>query len=142
MQRPDDAETASIEEELLGLFRRLSISEAKWLIRMLLKNYSPIQVPEDVALRYFPFLPPALLRVQIYFEAAVNSLDGESIRQMPAQPAKDIEALLTASVSNDIRPQVGVMIAQPRREKARGIRHCCQLAGANQFSVERKHDGE
>lgn len=34
------------------------------------------------------------------------------------------------------------MISQLQHEKARGIRHCCQLAGPKWMSAERKYDGE
>jgi hypothetical protein len=38
--------------------------------------------------------------------------------------------------------QLETMISLPAFEKARSIRHCCQLFGDGEISVERKYDGE
>jgi DNA ligase-4 len=39
------------DESLSRIFRVLNSSEAKWMIRMLLKNYSPVHVPETLAMQ-------------------------------------------------------------------------------------------
>lgn len=39
--------------DLIKIFWRLRGLEAKWLVRMLLKSYSPIHVPEKVAMQHF-----------------------------------------------------------------------------------------
>ena len=136
------AEVSCIQEELSKIFRRLHSSHAKWFVRMLLKTYDPVNIPEHLTLQCYHFLLPSLLRVQNSFGAAIQYLGGEIIKKMPFRPAKDVEMLLIASAFHDIKPQIGVMIAQPYREKARSIQHCGQLVGAKRVSVERKYDGE
>lgn len=42
----------------------------------------------------------------------------------------------------EIRPRAGIMVGLPVFEKARSIKHCCQLVGRREVSVERKYDGE
>jgi DNA ligase 4 len=42
----------------------------------------------------------------------------------------------------ELRPQVGIMITWPVYQKARGIKHCCQLAGQRLLSIEWKYDGK
>jgi hypothetical protein len=42
-------EPIRINNALSVVFRRLNSSEAKWMVRMLLKNYSPVHVPETLA---------------------------------------------------------------------------------------------
>jgi DNA ligase-4 len=133
------AELNNIQEELSRIFRRLHSSHAKWLVRMLLKTYGPVSIPERLTLRCFHFLLPSLLCVQNSFEPAIQYLGGETIKKMPFRPIKDLEMLLLASAFHNIKPRIGVMISQPRREKARSIKHCGQLVGAKRISVERKY---
>jgi DNA ligase-4 len=49
---------------------------------------------------------------------------------------------LRESISPEIRPRVGTMIGLPSFEKARSLKHYCQLADNKEISVERKYDGE
>ncbi|KAH8800850.1 hypothetical protein F5884DRAFT_838055 [Xylogone sp. PMI_703] len=84
----------------------------------------------------------SLLTLQNSFEAAVKLLDEPTIDSIPFQVASDAEGALTEIANNELRPQVGVMIGRPIHEKARSIKHCCQLAGQRRMSVERKYDGE
>ena len=81
-------------DALSVIFRRLNSSEAKWMVRMLLKSYSPVQVPEILAMRQFHFLLSDLLSFQKSFEAAVKLLSGPIVSRMPAHATKDVESLL------------------------------------------------
>ncbi|KFA53376.1 hypothetical protein S40293_09397 [Stachybotrys chartarum IBT 40293] len=127
---------------LSNLFQGLHSSEAKWMIRMLSKNYSPAHVPETVVMSEFHFLLPDLLRFQSIIQAAVELLDTSTIRCMPIQPAADARDGLREAARLELKPQVGTIAARPIYEKARSIKHCCQLAGTRRMSVERKYDGE
>ncbi|KAH8800812.1 hypothetical protein F5884DRAFT_890523 [Xylogone sp. PMI_703] len=131
-----------IDDLLSRVFWALKSSEAKWTVRMLSKNYSPVCVPELLAMRHFHFLLLSLLIFQNSLEAAVKLLDEPIIGSIPFQVASDAEGALTEIANNELRPQVGVMIGRPIYEKARSIKHCCQLAGQRRMSVERKYDGE
>ncbi len=51
-----------VSDELSAIFRRLHSSEAKWRIRLLPKNFSPVHIPEKSTLRCFHFLLPGLLQ--------------------------------------------------------------------------------
>ena len=48
--------------ELVKIFRRLHSSEAKWMIRLLLKDLRLVEMPEAVTLLCFHFLLPDLLK--------------------------------------------------------------------------------
>jgi DNA ligase-4 len=124
------------------VFRVLQSSEAKWMIRMMSKNYSPARVPEALVMSRFHFLLPDLLRFQNSIPAAVGLLGNPTIRHMPIQPAVDTYSELKEIASRELEPQVGIMTARANYEKARSINHCCQLAGPRRMSVERKYDGE
>ncbi|KAK0710403.1 hypothetical protein B0T21DRAFT_415962 [Apiosordaria backusii] len=68
---------------LSEVFRYLHSSEAKWMIRLLSKNYGPAHVPEALAMGQFHFLLPDLLRFQNSIQAAVGLLEKPAIRCMP-----------------------------------------------------------
>ncbi|KAH7124781.1 hypothetical protein EDB81DRAFT_847037 [Dactylonectria macrodidyma] len=99
-------------------------SETKWMIRIISKNYSPARVPETLVM------------------TAVGLLGSPTIRHMPIQPAVDTCDKLKEIASMELESQAGIMIVRTTCEKARSIRHYCQLAGPRRMSVERKYDGE
>ncbi|KAH7308931.1 hypothetical protein B0I35DRAFT_359966 [Stachybotrys elegans] len=127
---------------LSRVFQVLHSSEAKWMIRLISKSYSPVCIPEWLVMSKFHFLLPDLLRLQNTIPAAVRLLDRPTIRHMPIQPAADAYYELRKIASRELEPQVGIMTARPTYRKARSIRHCCQLAGPRRMSMERKYDGE
>ncbi|KAH7109337.1 hypothetical protein EDB81DRAFT_769177 [Dactylonectria macrodidyma] len=130
------------DEGLSIVFRVLQSSETKWMIRIISKNYSPARVPETLVMSRFHFLLPDLLRFQNSIPAAVGLLGSPTIWHMPIQPAVDTCDELKEVASRELEPQAGIMTARATHEKARSIRHCCQLAGLRRMSVERKYDGE
>ena len=128
---------------ILGtLLHRLQSWEAKWLVRMVLKNFSPVVVPEHLAMDQFHFVLRDLLDLQNSFEAAVGTLGRASIRQLPPRPARDCQAALKLAIMEDLVPQIDVMVQRPQYHKARSIKHCCEIARSRQMSLERKYDGE
>ena len=112
-----------VDKVFSTIFRRLYSSEAKWMVRMLLKTYSPVLIPEKPTMHRFHFLLPDLLSFQNTFEAAVKLLQAPSIQRMPFHVAKDIKPLLKESAIHSLTPQVGVMVLQPTYEKARSIKY-------------------
>jgi DNA ligase 4 len=127
---------------LSTLLHRLQSWEAKWFVRLVLKNFSPVIVPEQVAMDQFHFLLRDLLDLQSSFDAAVAVLSRARISQLPPRPAGDCQAALKFGVMGELVPQVGVMVKMPPYEKARSIKHCCQMAESRHMSLERKYDGE
>ena len=127
---------------LTPTIRRLKSSEAKWLIRMIMKSYSPVEIPEYAALHGFHFMMPRLLSIQNSFEASTKLLANPEIAKLPFRPSKQFEAALLPFVSAKIEPQLGVMIRKQSLYKARSIKHCVKMAKARVMSIERKYDGE
>ena len=128
---------------ILGtLLHRIQSWEAKWLVRMVLKNFSPVVVPEHLAMDQFHFVLRDLLDLQNSFEAAVTILGRARIRQLPPRPARDCQAALKLGIMDDLVPQIDVMVQRPPYHKARSIKHCCEMARSRQMSLERKYDGE
>lgn len=128
---------------LYPILKRLTSAEAKWLMRMILKSYSPVVlIPERTVLEEFHFLLPNLLAIQNSLEAALNTLDHEDLRDFPIKPpVKDRHALYERAAIH-VLPKLGVMIQRQPYYKARTINHCAQMAGRRTMNVERKYDGE
>ncbi|KAI9827687.1 MAG: hypothetical protein M1819_006887 [Sarea resinae] len=130
------------EQILEPLFHRLSSRDAKWLTRMILKDYSPVLLPEALVLKLVHFLLPDLLQVQASFEAAVGLLRGPMLGRYPSQPGRDVEDLLRDHAAKALIPTVGVKVGRVPFLKARSTKHCAKMAGIRRMSMERKYDGE
>ncbi|PGH00774.1 hypothetical protein AJ79_08112 [Helicocarpus griseus UAMH5409] len=132
----------SVDEALGPIFRRLTSREAKWFTRLILKELSPITLPSSLVLRNFHFLLPDLLWLQDSLKVAIDILDRDSIKRLPSRPDPQYAKLLASLVSPHIPLTVGVKVGRPMFHKARGVKHCCRIAGKRTMSVERKYDGE
>ena len=72
---------------LTPILHRMSARDMKWLTRMILKDYTPVVLPEGLVLRCFHFLLPDLLKFQVSFDFAFDlfrvvlfySFDGNSV---------------------------------------------------------------
>jgi DNA ligase 4 len=130
-----------IDYTLSRIFRALKSSEAKWIVCILSKNYSPVCIPESLAIYQFYFLLPDLLKFQNSFAATVKLLDEPTICCMPFRTEKDTRGLKEIA-NNKLKPQVGLIVMRPTLEKARSIKYCCQLASRRQISIEQKYNSE
>lgn len=129
-------------DELLSIFRRLHSVETKWLIRLLLKDLRPAEISALLALRQFHFMVPDLLKIRTSLVDALEFLSCDVILQMPQSPTPGMEKQLKESALAEIQPLVETMIGLQPFQKARNIKHCCQLAANKVVSVEWKYDGE
>jgi DNA ligase-4 len=127
-----------INSLLSSLYTRLQSRDAKWLTRMILKDYSPVVVPETLVYRLYHHLLPSLLKVQAEFSAALQLLE-----QLPSNGLSSLSpsALEMDSVVT-ILPRVGVKVGRPPFLKGRSIKHCIDIARNRRMSVEKKYDGE
>ncbi|KAK5058533.1 hypothetical protein LTR84_010796 [Exophiala bonariae] len=142
-------------EILHPILKRLSSQEIKWLMRMILKSYSPALLPEQTILRKFHFILPELLTIQNSFEAALATLDhetlnGELVRKVDKPEEEEELSSLYTKAARVIRPILGVMVQRQSYQKARSMRHCIQIStpkdpdrqGTLPMQIERKYDGE
>ncbi|KAI1615402.1 DNA ligase, partial [Exophiala viscosa] len=134
--------TKRLDEILTPVLRHLTPPHTKWLVRMILKSYTPIHIPEATVLQRFHFLLPDLLAVQNSFDAAVEILEHDNIKALPYNPVGQSRDVYLGLCAAHIRPKLGVMITRTQYEKARSIKHCCDMARQRHMSVERKYDGE
>ncbi|ODH52880.1 hypothetical protein GX48_01074 [Paracoccidioides brasiliensis] len=133
---------ANVDEALSPVFRRLTSREAKWFTRIILKDISPITLPALFVLRNFHFLLPELLLVQDSFGAVLDLLSCDPMRRFPPRPDPQYAKLQVSFAASHIPLTVGIKVGRPMFYKARGVKHCCKMAGRRTMSVERKYDGE
>lgn len=130
-----------IDATLSNLVHRMEPLEAKWLMRLILKDLSPLHLDENLVLRAFHFLLPNLLCFQRNFFTAVSLLMDE-FREYPECPDPASAKVFQRSVGQKLRPVVGTKVGRPEFCKARGIDHCLSMVGARTWVAERKYDGE
>ncbi|EPS34939.1 hypothetical protein PDE_09904 [Penicillium oxalicum 114-2] len=131
-----------IESALSPLYQRLSSRDAKWLTRMILKNYAPITLPENFTLSQFHVLLPHLLQFQNNFESALHTLSLEPMNKFPPRPDRFLIPQLCSAVLEHLQPRIGYKIGRPEYYKARSTKHCYDLIKGRRMSLERKYDGE
>ena len=127
---------------LTPILLRLQSIEAKWFIRMLLKSYHPVQIPEKITMEQFHFLLPDLLAIQDCFGAAMEILNRAELVQLPRRVSKTDAAVLKRRLTGHLTPKIGIMIKRQAYFTARSIKRCCQMANQRVMSVEQKYDGE
>lgn len=136
---PGSSET---RDALIGnILKRLHPREAKWLVRLILKDFTPVQLDETEILRGYHFLLPGILRFQDRFDAAVTLLKG-ALNDYPSHPDPRSERLHFQSAAKYLQPTVGIKVGRPNFHKARGIDHCLGMMGESRWVLERKYDGE
>lgn len=132
----------SMDDTFSPIFRRLTSRDAKWFTRLIMRDYSPVELPVPLTLRNFHFLLPDLLLFQDSFQAALEILDKEPIKRFPALPDAQYAKILSRIAIDYVSPRIGIKVGRPQFYKARSIKHCCRMIGKREMSLEKKYDGE
>ena len=130
-----------IDNELKNIITRLESWEAKWLVRLLLRDYCIIELDERVVTRHYHFLLPELLAFQNDYEAAFDVLKGE-LSCYPAVPESWEEEPMRVEAAKRLKARVGVKIGRPTFLKAWSLGNCFKLVGDGAWAAEVKYDGE
>ncbi|EFX02445.1 ATP dependent DNA ligase domain containing protein [Grosmannia clavigera kw1407] len=152
----DSNKSVLMRDRVLGhLYRRLSARDAKWLTRLILKDYRPIVLDQATVFRAFHPAFPLALRVHSDFVTAMQSLgqgDTEGQEQQEGKPVSQSGAssgfsgcLATqpkVSRAYSHCPRLGVKVGRQPWAKARSIKHCLAMGKGRRMSCERKLDGE
>ena len=125
--RSANVERLDIDDGLQLIYRRLQSREAKWFTRMILQDYTPLDIPEAVVYRCIDHQLPMIMKLHDNFEDAIKVLESVSA-------STDTDAVL--------RPRIGVKVGRPSYRPARGIKHAVQSIKGRKMSIERKYDGE
>lgn len=129
------------DEELKDILMRLDSWEAKWLIRLVLRDHCTIALDENYILGQYHFLLPDLLMFQNDFDAVFDMLRGE-LSCYPAVPGSLEEKSMRLEAADKLRPVVGVKVGRPTFRKAWSFKHCFQMVGSHAWAAENKYDGE
>jgi DNA ligase-4 len=139
--RSSKAPTSSSDDLLGDIFCRLKSFEAKWLTRLILKDFSPVVLDEYLVLNAYHFLLPSLLKFQDSFSAAIDLLRGP-FSDIPSSTTDPFaERTFKRQAAKLLSPQVGVKVGRPQFLQARSMENCVKLANQQTWSVERKYDG-
>jgi DNA ligase-4 len=133
--------SSSFDEVWSDIFCRLKSYEAKWLARLILKNFSPVVLDEYLVLNEYHFLLPGLLKFQNSFTAAVELLRGQFVDYPSKTTCFVSELAFKRQAVKLLSPQIGVKVGRPQFLKARSMENCVKLANQQKWSVERKYDG-
>ncbi|MCJ1245610.1 hypothetical protein MMC30_002814 [Trapelia coarctata] len=140
--RQNTATGVNVDGELSSIYHRLTPCEAKWFTRMLLKDYSPVTLPEGPVLRCFHHLLPGIMKMHDNFESAVGLLRGSELDWASAMPSPAEAKRQKTRAARHLVPSVGVKIGRPFFLKAWSVEHTVQLAHGRRMNLERKYDGE
>lgn len=136
-----EATAKNTEAVLRDLLLQMHSSEAKWFVRMILKDYRRIALPEALIIYKVHYLLPALLKVRNELSVAVASLNHLNAKKN-ASSSGGPNSTNGRADEDILSPRVGVKVGRPTYLKARSIKHCCDMAGGRRMSLERKYDGE
>ncbi|TLD20577.1 hypothetical protein PspLS_08737 [Pyricularia sp. CBS 133598] len=125
---------------LQQLYNRLEPNQAKWLTRLVLKDYSPVDLNPIHILKGLDPLFPVLLKIYDDLPTAVSRLT-----QQPGARGvttyDDTTGTAIANLAARFKPILGVKVGRQDWIKGRSIKHCMQM-GRGRMSVEKKMDGE
>lgn len=138
-QPPSSSEVR--DRQLGDVIKRLPGRDAKWLVRLIVKDLSPVSVDDRLVLGCFHFLMPDLLRFQQDLTVAVGSLKTH-FQQYSSTADHRAERLLKLHASSLLKPLINTKVSRPEFTKARSIEHCLQMLGSQSWVIERKYDGE
>lgn len=127
---------------LASIYRRLHSVEAKWLTRMILKDFLHLKIEANILYRALDERFPVLMKMYDDFEPAVTAL-----KSLPTSHAINGQSAIwaqpRAADGYFLPPKVGVKVGSPKWVKAKGgVRHALSIIDGRAMSVERKHDGE
>ena len=129
------------EEILKAVLLRMTPVEAKWTVRLILKDLSPVCYDDSIVLRQVHFLLPDLLKIHDSFGAASKILK-HTFGGYPSQPDPQSRVILQQTAATSLRPLTGLMIPRSEFRKARSIKQCLQLTRGHKWLIDRKYDGE
>jgi DNA ligase-4 len=113
-QRKRDVDT---DAELKDIFIKLESWEAKWMVRLILRDHCTIELDEKSVLEEYHFLLPDLLMFQNDFDAVFGMLKSD-LSCYPAVPEPSMEKAMRIEASRNLKAVVGVKIGRPTFHKA------------------------
>ncbi|KAF1994223.1 hypothetical protein P154DRAFT_448129 [Amniculicola lignicola CBS 123094] len=137
-QRDWDVSTDTVLHYILT---RLASWEAKWLVRLILREYCTIELDENFVLGQYHFLLPDLLKFQNNFDSAIQLLKTD-LNCYPPAPSPVSERAMRVEAGKLLKAVVGIKVGRPSFYKAWSFNNCLQMLGNRAWAAEVKYDGE
>lgn len=131
---------AGVVEGLQRLYHRLQSREAKWLTRMILKEYPILELKESMLFRCLDARLPAMMRIQDSFEAAIDSLRSENTLAKAGRHGGG--GRVEVNTIDKSIPKIGVKVGRATYLKGRSVKQVVNMVNGRKMSIERKYDGE
>ncbi|KAJ4377938.1 hypothetical protein N0V83_000768 [Neocucurbitaria cava] len=129
------------DTELKEIFIRLESWEAKWLVRLILRDYCTVELEEKYVFEQYHFLLPDLLMFQNDFDTAFNMLKGD-LSCYPPVPDLSKTNEMRVEAAQKLTAVVGVKVGRPTFLKAWSFANCFKLVCRQAWIAEVKYDGE
>lgn len=129
-----------LAESLRQLYHRLQSREAKWLTRMILKDYPGLELKDSMLFRCIDARLPAMIRNQDSFESAIDSLRNRK-SLASADPHGDRRPTDTQN-AGILMPKLGTKVGRANYLKGRSVQQVISMVTGRLMSIERKYDGE
>jgi DNA ligase-4 len=104
------------DKELKDILVRLESWEAKWLVRLILRDHCTVELDEKFVLEHYHFLLPELLMFHNDFDAVFNMLRGE-LSCYPAVPALSEQKSMRIEAAQKLSAIVGIKVGDRRSIK-------------------------
>ncbi|RYO88038.1 hypothetical protein DL766_008016 [Monosporascus sp. MC13-8B] len=114
-----------------SIYVELSARDAKWLTRLVLKNYQPVVLDEYTIFSGYHVLLPQLLKVRDDLTITTAFLRHVN------QSAGDYDRIISV-----MEPKLGIKVGRQPWFKGRSIKNCLDMTRGRPVSVEQKIDGE
>ncbi|KAI0459960.1 hypothetical protein F5B21DRAFT_454809 [Xylaria acuta] len=116
---------------LADIYTQLSSRDAKWLTRLVLKNYQPIVLNAYTVFRNYHPLLPQMMKIRDDFSIATAYV-------------RHIDEKLDApgTIANYLKPRLGTKVGRQPWFKGRSMDNCLDMARGRDVICERKIDGE
>lgn len=129
------------DAELKKVINGLDSWEAKWLVRLILREHCTIAWDERLVFSKYHFLLPQLLLFQNDFEAAFSMLRGD-LKGYPSVPDPLTEHSMRIEASKQLKAIVGIKVDRPTFYKAWSFSNCIKMTASRAWAAEVKYDGE
>ena len=129
-----------VVESFQQLYHRLQSREAKWLTRLVLKDYPGLELKESVLFHCLDVRLPAMMKSQDSFESAIESLRNQriSLRAASHGDGRSVEA----QTKDMLMPKLGIKVGRANYLKGRSVKQVVSMVTGRLMSIERKYDGE
>jgi len=135
-------EDPEVNKTLENIYHRLQSRDAKWFTRLILKDFSCLDLPEGLIYSCVNTRLPVAMQMYHDFDSAICELRNRLSSQM-ANKAEGGLTQQSPEATHLFLPKTGAKVGPPKWIKAKGgLKNALSMIDGRAMSAERKHDGE